>query len=268
MTTQSGKPTPWVGMLLCAGGAAWMGGCGTQRTAASAPPAAAPPSASRPMVLWNAGQSGDLYWNGQITASDGRRWDVGFLPGIAPTGQVVADSWSRGGDYYAFFFPDNPDHNPAGQCWRFTSRTMVKEFLVDGIAGDMGDGKANIVSACQEKPFGWPAAVAYYAIKDFVLLPTGRLVVGAAGAAAGGAATAICGTGQAVLPTVLATGDIATVGTVYPVARLVWHHPAWALSELSAEPKPDQDGRWTLRIISAPVEPVRQREAETGPRLD
>lgn len=252
-------PASMVAMLFCAGGAAWLTGCGTQRTAATTPPVNdGPPPTSRPMVLWNGGQCGDLYWNGQITASDGRRWDVGFLPGIAPTGQVAANSWGRAGDYYGFFFPDNPRHNPAGQCWRFTSRTMAKEFLIDGIATDVGDGSANIGTACREKPFGWPAAVLYYVVKDYVVLPTGRIVVGTAGTVLGGTATAVCGTGQALLPTVLSAGDIAVAGTLYPAARLAYHQPAWALSVVSAEPRPEQDGRWTLRIISPPREPTVQ----------
>lgn len=257
MTTT--HPASMVTMLLCAGGAACLTGCGAQRTTASTIPTSnEPPPASRSMVICNGGQCGDLYWNGQITASDGRRWDVGFLPGIAPTGRVVANSWGRAGDYYGFFFPDNPDHNPAGGCWRFTSQTMAKKFLVEGLAKDLGDGSSNIASACREKPVAWPAAVLYYAVKDFVIIPTGRVVAGVAGTVAGGAATAVCGTGQAAFPTVLSTGDIVIAGTIYPAARLVYHQPAWALSVVSAEPKPEHDGRWTLRIISPPMEPPRQ----------
>ncbi len=95
-------------------------------------------------------------------------------------------------------------------------------------------------------------------------MPVGRVLVGTVGTAAGATGTAICGTSQGILPTIITAGDIALVGTAYPAGRLLWHQPAWALSIFSAEPLPEHDGRWTLRIISQPIEP-RPASPACGP---
>lgn len=272
-----------VPLLALSAVAVFVTGCGAKRdpvantegerspVAASAP---APANAqdSRAMVLWDGAQISDLYWNGMITSADERRWNVGFLPGIAPTGTVVANSWNRAGGYYQQAFPaEHEGISPARSCWRWAWGTVASDFMIGGIGRDGASSKSEIGSACREKPFGWPAVVVYEAVSGYVVKPAGRLLVGGIGTALGGTAAVGCGAVQGAVPTVGAVADIAVVGTVYPTLRLAWHHPAWALSLVSAEPQPWQDGRWTLRIVSDPVRDRKlykgiDRAADGGPK--
>ncbi|GDY14284.1 hypothetical protein LBMAG53_31620 [Planctomycetota bacterium] len=203
----------------------------------------------RPMVISNGDQRWDLWWEGRLTDSEGNRWDIGFLPGIWPSLQVAGRSWVRCGNYYTYAVPkDGIAQKILSSSWKDIGGT----FLMDGVADDWKSADADISRSWRRKTFGWPAYCAWKATWGFVLKPLGRTVVGSLGVVGGSVAGGVCVAGGAVGATAISAGDVTSAGTVYPVARLIWQQPAWAVSVFTSEPEEEDNGTFTMRIIARP----------------
>lgn len=229
-------------------------GCGDNRTA------------SRPMVLTNGTQLTDLYLEGELTDSKGYRWDVAIIPGISPTLEGVGDSYARAGGYVRRFGTDgvftDGKSNTVGDLYRFAGSDCLGDYVVGGIGRDYQSTSSDIADLVNDKPFGWYAQVAWRSTWGYVLKPVGRIVTGvptsAVTATVATAAGSIEGTGRMVL----ATSDVAVMGTIYPAGRLLWHQPAYLVSIFNAEPALHHDGKWGLHIIGHPAtDPLPPTEA-------
>lgn len=222
-----------LGMLACLGA----GGCGN--------------NATRPLVIGNAHQMGDLYWNGALTDTHGNRWNVDVVPGVSPTMALVGDSWSRAGGYLANTgMTMGGDDGVVRSSYRFAFTDCMGHFIGRGIHDDYATTNAQLDELWTEMPFGWMAQWAGRSTWGYVIKPIGRIIGGSVGSvggvALGTAFGAVEGGGRAVL----GIGDIAVMGTAYPVARIVWQQPAYIFSVINREPDLKQDGKWGLHVVS------------------
>jgi hypothetical protein len=242
MTERSRRPRyPRIAALTAACAALTLSGCG----------------GSRPLVIGNAHQLGDLYAQGALTDTHGNRWDVGFMPGIVPTAHVVGDSYERAWNVMADFGSYGVDGHRsfARSAYRFAFHDCIGHLIGTGIAKDYTHTSRQMSELVREMPFGWPLQIAYRPVWGYVLKPIGRIAAGTVGAVVGvvaGTPTgAVEGTGRAFV----ATSDVVVMGTLYPAGRLLWQQPAYLFSVVNAEPDEKQDGKWGLKIVSKP-EPV------------
>lgn len=214
-------------------------------------------AASRPMVLGNATQLADLYLDGELTDTKGYRWDVAIIPGISPTFEGAGDSYARAGGYIRRFGTDglakDGKSNAIGDMYRFAGSDCLGDYVAGGISRDYRHTSADIADLVNDKPFGWYAQVAWRSTWGYVIKPVGRIITGvpasAVTATVATAAGSIEGTGRIVM----ATGDVAVMGTIYPAGRLLWHQPAYLVSIFNAEPALHHDGKWGLHIIGHPA---------------
>jgi hypothetical protein len=218
---------------------------------AAALPGAEPaptPAGARPWVISNGQQTSDLYWHGELTDSAGRRWDIGFIPGMARIGASAANSWSRSLDYV-------DDCARAGgateACLRYAGETVLVDGVIRGIGRDAGRASQNIAEAWQEKPFGWHVIVPAEAFWGFIAKPVARVVVGVVVSAAAGSAGVCIGAGGGAVGVGIGAADASLGGVAAPVLRTAWHHHAWAACLLNAEPLPTWNHRFGMRIIRA-----------------
>ena len=229
-------------------------GCGNGRTAAV-----------RPMVLFNPTQLGDLYMDGQITDSKGYRYDIAIIPGINPTMAGAGDSYERAWGYLKRYGTDgianDGKKNAVGEIFSFAFDDCANDFMIHGIGRDYANTSKDIDDLITDKPFGWYAQIAYRTTWGYLLKPAGRLVLGTIGCVGGAAVGTGFGAVEGAGRVTLATGDVATMGTIYPTGRLLWHQPAYLASIWNAEPEPKQDGHWGVHIVGYPkgaVAPVVQ----------
>ncbi|HEX3135611.1 MAG TPA: hypothetical protein VHX44_18765 [Planctomycetota bacterium] len=85
-----------------------------------------------------------------------------------------------------------------------------------------------------------------------MLKPLGRIVTGVPTSAVTATVATAAGSLEGGGRVVMAAGDIAVMGTVYPAGRLVWHQPAYLVSIFNAEPALAHDGKWGLHIVGHP----------------
>jgi hypothetical protein len=226
-----------------------LGGCGDER------------SASRPMVLTNGAQMADLYLDGELTDSKGFRWDVAIIPGITPTLAGAGDSYARAGGYLRRFGTDglvkDGKSNAVGDLYHWAGSDCLGDYVAGGIGRDYRHTSADIADLVNDKPFGWYAQVAWRSSWGYVLKPLGRIVTGVPASAAVATVATGAGSVEGAGRLVMATGDVAVMGTVYPAGRLLWHQPAYLVSIFNAEPALHHDGKWGLHIIGRPQEPER-----------
>jgi hypothetical protein len=248
-----------IGLSACVGAV----GCGDSRSAcAPAPktePAAETPAhgeevaatPDRPMIISNAHQLGDLYWNGQIDDSKGYRWDVAIIPGISNIAQGSGKSFSRSGGYIKRFGTTSDGKDDfVGAALHFATRDCIGTFMVDGIHHDYASTSHDIHRLIREKPFTWYAILTYDAALGYVIKPLGRTIIGTVGATAGFACTAVFGSGEAVVTTAMVSGDTAIFGTTYPILLFTWQQPAYVMSIFTGEPDLQENGHWGLNIVA------------------
>lgn len=225
-----------------------LAGCGDNRTA------------SRPMVLTNGTQMADLYMDGELTDTKGYRWDVAIIPGISPTFAGAGDSYARAGGYIRRFGTDgvfnDGKRNSVGDMYHFAGSDCLGDYVLGGIGRDYRHTSADIADLVHDKPFGWFAHIAWRSTWGYVLMPVGRIVTGVPASATVATAATVAGSVEGVGRVVIATSDVAVMGTVYPAGRLAWHQPAYLFSIFNAEPAPEHDGKWGLHIIGRPEEAV------------
>jgi hypothetical protein len=248
------------GLALAVVAAAAVSGCGDGRA-----------TASRPMVITNGGQMADLYMDGELTDSKGYRWDVAIIPGISPTLEGVGDSYARAGGYLRRFgttgLVRDGRKNTVGDLYHFAGPTCLGDYVGGGIGRDWRHTSRDIADLVHEKPFGWYAQIGARSLWGYMLKPLGRVVTGVPASAVvvtmATGAGAVEGSGRAVV----AAGDVAVMGTIYPAARLVWHQPAYLVSVFNAEPALEHDGRWGLHIIGHAPSGMAA-DAQPGVRVD
>jgi hypothetical protein len=246
---------------------AGLSGCGTQRTPAQQQASAeakqelreqaknnsAPQNNNRPMILWKPGTCADLYWNGQITDSKGYRWDVFIIPGIAPPLSGAYDSYARSGGYIRRygtdgFFSDGRQ-NKVGELYEYAGPICIGDYMIGGIGRDYRHTSMDIAELYSDKPFGWYANVGARSLWGYIIKPAGRLVTGTIASAFTATVATAGGAFEGAGRIVMATGDIAVMGTIVPAAKIVWHQPAYFVSLFNAEPKLEHDGKWGLHIV-------------------
>ncbi|MBA3709590.1 MAG: hypothetical protein H0W83_12320 [Planctomycetes bacterium] len=207
---------------------------------------------SRPLVIGNAHQLGDLYADGALTDTSGNRWDIGFMPGIAPTGHVIGDSYTRAWNVMAETGTYGADGRQSftRRAWRFAFHDCIGHLIGTGIGKDYASTTRQMSELVHDMPFGWPLQMAYRPVWGYVLKPVCRITAGTVGAVAGivaGTPTgAVEGSGRAFV----AASDIVVMGTIYPAGRLLWQQPAYLFSVVNAEPDLKQDGKWGLHIVA------------------
>ncbi|MBA2482233.1 MAG: hypothetical protein H0V44_16345 [Planctomycetes bacterium] len=238
-------------------------------TAACAVLALAGCGTARPLVIGNPAQLGDLYADGALTDAHGNRWDIGFMPGIVPTAQVVGDSYQRAWDVMAdmgSYGIEGGNRSFARTAYRFAFKDCIGKTIGTGIATDYQDTSRQMSELVREMPFGWPLQIAYRPVWGYVLKPIGRVAAGTVGAAAGIVAGTPTGAVEASGRAFVAVSDVAVMGTLYPAGRLVWQQPAYLFSVVNSEPDEKQNGKWSLRIVSRGA-PVATAAAETAESL-
>jgi len=220
--------------------------CGDQRQA----------SANRPMVITQPKQCADLYWNGQMTDSKGYRWDVFIIPGVGATLADAGESYQRAGGYIRRYgthgLTADGKKNRVGELYEFAGPTCIGDYMIGGIGRDYRHTTNDIADLANDKPFGWFAYVGGLSMWGYVLKPTGRLITGTIGSTVTAAVATCGGACEGAGRVVVATGDVAIMGTVVPVTKLAWHHPAYFVSVFNAEPKLEHDGKWGLHIVDYP----------------
>ena len=231
-------------LALGVGAALALTGCGDDR------------SVSRPMVLTNGTQLSDLYLDGELTDSKGYRWDVAIIPGISPTLAGAGDSYARAGGYIRRFGTDglftDGNSNAVGDLYRVAGSDCLAGYMIGGIGRDYRRTSADISELVNDKPFGWYAQVAWRSTWGYVLKPVGRIATGVPASAVTATVATAAGSLEGAGRIVLATSDVAVMGTLYPAGRLAWHQPAYLVSIFNAEPALHHDGRWGLHIIGHP----------------
>jgi hypothetical protein len=235
---------PLIPVLVAIGAMIALTGCGDGRAAA------------RPMVVGNPTQLADLYMDGQITDSKGYRYDIAIIPGINPTMAGAGDSYERAWGYVRRFGTEglarDGKKNTVGEIYSFAFNDCAGDFTIKGIGRDYANTTHDVDDLINDKPFGWYAQIAYRTTWGYLLKPAGRLVLGTIGCVGGATVGTACGAVEGAGRVALATGDVATMGTIYPAGRLLWHQPAYLASIWNAEPEPKQDGHWGIRIIDRP----------------
>ena len=211
---------------------------------------------TRPMVFPHGTQMADLYMNGQINDSKGYRYDIAIIPGINPTFSGAGDSYERAWGYLKRFGTEGIAHdgkkNTVGEIYSFAFRDCAEDFTIRGIGRDYSNTSNDIADLVTDKPFGWYAQVAYRSTWGYLIKPVGRAIIGTVGCVGGAVVGTACGTVEGAGRVTLAAGDVATMGTIYPTGRLLWHQPAYLASIWNAEPDPKQDGHWGVHIVGYP----------------
>jgi hypothetical protein len=209
---------------------------------------------NRPMIIGNMSQCADLYWNGQINDSKGYRWDVFIIPGVGKTFADAGCSYARAGGYIRRYgttgLARDGEENTIGTMYRIAGKHIFMDYMARGVKRDYQATTTEIAAVAADKPFGWYAYIGYQSIWGYVIKPTGRVISGTVASAMIGTTATACGTIEGAGRGVVATGDVVSMGTIVPVTKLLWHHPAYMASLFNAEPKLEHDGKWGLRIIN------------------
>jgi hypothetical protein len=241
-----------VGVLAALG----LTGCGDNR------------SASRPMVLFNPTQLGDLYMDGQLTDTKGYRWDVAIIPGISPTFSGASDSYARAGGYIRRFGTDglvnDGKSNAVGDMYRWAGNDCLGDYVGGGIGRDYRHTSSDIADLASDKPFGWYAQIMWRSTWGYFIKPVGRIVTGVPASAVVATVATAAGSFEGAGRGVVAVGDVAVMGTIYPAGRLLWHQPAYLVSIFNAEPALDHDGKWGLHIVGHPPTDAPKPPAPTA----
>ena len=246
-TTSTRKNSSLTVSFACAAiGLLGLTGCGDQRQA----------STNRPMVITQPKQCADLYWNGQLNDSKGYRWDVFIIPGVGATFADAGESYRRAGGYIRRYgtngLVSDGKKNRVGELYEFAGPTCIGDYMIGGIGRDYRHTSSDIADLANDKPFGWFAYVGGLSMWGYVLKPTGRLITGTIGSSVTAAVATCGGAFEGAGRAIVATGDIAIMGTIVPVTKLAWHHPAYSVSVFNAEPKLEHNGKWGLNIVGYP----------------
>jgi hypothetical protein len=190
---------------------------------------------------------------------------VFIIPGVGATFADGGESYKRAGGYIRRYgtngLMEDGEKNKVGELYDIAGTTILGDYMIGGIGRDYRNTSHDIGDLYQDKPFGWFAYAGALSAWGYVIKPTGRLITGTIGST-GTAALATCGgvfegTGRVIM----ATGDVAIMGTVVPAVKLAWHHPAFAVSVFSAEPKLEHNGKWGLNIIEYPKKEEPKQES-------
>jgi len=139
---------------------------------------------SRPWILTQPAELRDLYLDGELTDGRGNRWSVAIVPGVRPQGRRSRDGFRKAGDAVeqwrkASFWQDRRLEFHDGV--RFAVDDMGRTLIVDGIRRDWRNTRGRVAELRQEKPSPWLAQLAWQTTTGYVILPLGRVTLGAAG---------------------------------------------------------------------------------------
>ncbi len=208
---------------------------------------------SRRWILSQPDELRDLYLDGELSDSRGNRWSVAIVPGVRPQGRRSRDGFRKAGDAVdqwtkASFWQDRQREFHDGV--RFAVDDMGRTLIVDGIRGDWRDTRGRVAELRQEKPFAWLAQLAWQTTTGYVILPLGRVTLGAGGAAGGVTYAAVEPAVASSTPGCTALAWAGGKGLVFPAAMILLHQPAYLLAIMNAEPLERHNGRFGLRIIA------------------
>src|SRR3989449_10524183 len=194
---------------------------------------------SRRWILSQPAQLRDLYLDGELTDSRGNRWSVAIVPGVRPQGRRSRDGFRKAGDAVdrwtkASFWQDRQREFHDGV--RFAVDDMGRTLIVDGIRRDWRNTRGRVAELRQEKPFAWLAQLAWQTTTGYVILPLGRVTLGAGGAAGGVTYAAVEPAAATSTPACTAGAGARGKGLVVPAALVLLHQPASLLASLHAEP--------------------------------
>jgi len=210
---------------------------------------------SRRWILTQPAQLRDLYLDGELTDSRGNRWSVAIVPGIRPQGRRSRDGLRKAGDVVnqwtqAGFWHDRRREFHDGV--KFAVDDMGRTLMVEGIRRDWRDTRWRVAELRQEKPFAWLAQLTWRTTTGYVIVPLGRVTLGTGGAAGGFTYAAVQPAVSTSAPACTALTWAGGKGLVVPATMILLHQPAYLLAIVNAEPLERHNGRFGLRIISAP----------------
>jgi hypothetical protein len=205
----------------------------------------------RPLVCVHPTVMADLYWTGAMTDYHGNRWEIDIIPGITPTAAIVGRSWHRAyRDIADTGLRENGEQSLTRAAFHFGGREVIRDFTVHGIRDDYVKTSHQIGELWTEAPFGWYAQIIGRSFWGYVGKPVCRTIVGSVTGTGAFIVGILSGSVEGTGRTVIAAGDIAAIGTAYPVGRLLWQQPAWLFSIINREPDLKQDGHWGLHVVN------------------
>lgn len=224
---------------------------------------------ARPWVVQNGEQVRDLYLDGQLDDHEGRRWDVGIVPGARQIMMQAGDQFAEGGQRFALAGREVASYGQLG-FWRdqttpirdgFEFAGDAARFAYQGVPDVLANTRDDVGLLLHEKPFAWGPRALWRGTTGLLVEAPVTATLGTFGtmAGAGYAVTAPVVTSARPLATATAETarglfvDVLTEGIAFPTAKLSWHHPAFALAVLGPEPTPSQDGTFGLQIVSEPA---------------
>ena len=214
-------------------------------------------AAERPMVCGEPHVMADLYWNGGMTDRQGNRWDIAFMPGVAPTAEIVRDSWKRAGHVIGATGKRSDGNTSCTRdAFHFAGEDVAHQFVVKGIHDDVASTSHQLHDLWVETPFGWIPQMIGRSTWGYIIKPTGRLIGGTVTGLGAATIGVLSGSLEFTGRAIYGTGDVVAVGTVYPVGRLLWLQPSWLFSIINREPSLDQDGHWGLSIVHHATAPM------------
>ncbi|MEK7485624.1 MAG: hypothetical protein AABZ60_14965 [Planctomycetota bacterium] len=207
---------------------------------------------SRPFVVTNATQLGDLYYHGELTDSEGHRWNVMILPGIRPMARWSAESFEECGDSLSSYGKKsfwNDCGKLAEDSLEFSKDSLV-EYGWEGIGDDFENATKNISDNASQAPFGWIPRIIGNVFWGYVLKPAFRITTAPVGAAMGACGTLILPAGYALAPIGYTIGNSTLNGILIPTLGITAHQLVYLMVLPNREPSESMDGSFGLYIIN------------------
>lgn len=193
-------------------------------------------------------QRGELIGRGQMTDSQGRRYNVRILPGYVAPWHFAGEGWGDAGSNVGEYFEYKTWANVAddsGDCFKWGWKDSLWEFGLKDSGSAWTSRFASAAMRTKKKTFGWPIAYPW-AFLSATVESVVRIPIGAVGAVLGTGAGVVVPVVETVWPTAKGVWNAGIEGTVLPVAGWAWNTVAAPPAALLASaPNPSRtDGVW------------------------